>query len=101
MVDGKTSLHDLLNRPFFRSRDNAAKFLGEEIGNLLDPAAAKGSKQHPFIEALEARGDLELGGGYDERAKQDGPSWVALLDPDYNVPTRGGPVGCGRRPDYS
>jgi hypothetical protein len=83
MVSPDVSIYYLLSRPFFWSRDRAAKFLGEEIGNLLDPAATKGSKQHPFIEALEARGDLELGGRYDERAKQDGPSWAALLDSDY------------------
>jgi hypothetical protein len=83
LVGGKMALHDLLSRPFFWSHDKAAKFLGEEIGNLLDPGAARGSKQYPFIEALEARGDQELGGSYDERAKQDGPSWAALLDPDY------------------
>jgi hypothetical protein len=83
MVDPDVSIQDLLSRPFFWSRDKTAKFLGEEIGNLLDPAAAKDSKQHPFIEALEERGDVELGGSYDERVKQDGPSWAALLDPDY------------------
>ena len=55
----------------------------EEIGNLLDPGATKDSPHYPFIEALEARGTMELGGAYDEILKQDGPSWAALLDPDY------------------
>ena len=40
MVDPDVPIQDLLSRPFFWSRDKAAKFLGEEIGNLLDPAAA-------------------------------------------------------------
>jgi hypothetical protein len=52
-------------------------------GNLLDPGATKTSPHHPFIEALEARGDSELSGAYDEILKQDGPSWAALLDQDY------------------
>ena len=52
-------------------------------GNLLDPGATKDSPHHPFIEALEARGDLELGGAYDEMLKQDGSSWAALMDQDY------------------
>ena len=52
-------------------------------GNLLDPAATKASPHHPFIEALEARGNTELGGAYDEILKQDGSSWAALLDQDY------------------
>ena len=52
-------------------------------GNLLDPGATKASPHHPFIEALEARGNTELGGAYDEILKQDGSSWAALLDQDY------------------
>ena len=52
-------------------------------GNLLDPGATKDSPHYPFIEALEARGNAELGGAYDELLKQDGPSWAALLDQDY------------------
>ena len=52
-------------------------------GNLLDPGATKDSPHHPFIEALEARGNAELGGAYDELLKQDGPSWAALMDQDY------------------
>ena len=60
-----------------------AAYLGEEIGNLLDPGATKASPHYPFIEALEARGTKELGGAYHEILKQNGPSWAALLDPDY------------------
>ena len=52
-------------------------------GNLLDPGATKDSPHYPFIEALEAHGNAELGGAYDEILKQDGPSWAALLDQDY------------------
>jgi tRNA A-37 threonylcarbamoyl transferase component Bud32 len=82
MIAG-TPLLECLDRPFFWSRDKTAAYLGEEIGNLLDPQATKDSPHYPFIEALEARGALELGGAYDEIRKQDGPSWAALLDPDY------------------
>jgi hypothetical protein len=84
---GGTPLLDCLDRPFFWSRDRTAAYLGEEIGNLLDPNATKDSSHYSFIEALEARGTLELGGAYDEIRKQDGPSWAALLDPDYPLAT--------------
>jgi hypothetical protein len=86
-IVGETPLLDCLDRPFFWSRDRTAAYLGEEIGNLLDPGATKGSPHYPFIEALEARGTLELGGAYDEILKQDGPSWAAQLDPDYPLAT--------------
>jgi hypothetical protein len=37
-------------------------FLGEDIGNLLDPGAGKDSAQWQFLEDLEAAGDTALGG---------------------------------------
>ena len=95
---GGTPLLDCLDRPFFWSRDRTAAFLGEEIGNLLDPGATKDSPHYSFIEALEARGSLELGGAYDEILKQDGPSWAALLDPDFPLAeskSEGDPSGWG------
>jgi hypothetical protein len=54
-----------------------------EFGNLLDPGAKSTSPQYAFLEALEAAGDKELDGSYDEALKQTGPSWSALLDEDY------------------
>ena len=95
---GGTPLLDCLDRPFFWSRDRTAAYLGEEIGNLLDPGATKDSPHHPFIEALEARGSLELGGAYDEILQQEGPSWAALLDPDFPLAeskSEGDPTGWG------
>jgi hypothetical protein len=83
MVGSQVPLRDCLARPFFWTRDKTAAYLGEEIGNLLDPGATKASAHYAFIEALEARGAVELGGAYNELLKQDGPSWAALLDPDY------------------
>jgi hypothetical protein len=95
---GGTPLLDCLDRPFFWSRDRTAAYLGEEIGNMLDPGATKDSPHHPFIEALEARGSLELGGAYDEILQQEGPSWAALLDPDFplaEAKSAGDPTGWG------
>jgi serine/threonine protein kinase len=83
MVAIDSRLSELTKRPYFWNREQTVAYLGEEIGNLLDPQATKASPHYPFIEALEARGDAELGGGYSEELKQDGPSWAVLLDGDY------------------
>jgi hypothetical protein len=99
MVAGGSRLSELTKRPYFWSREQTVAYLGEEIGNLLDPQATKASPHYPFIEALEARGDAELGGAYGEELKQIGPSWAALLDTDYPL-TQGqstdDPTGWGK-----
>ena len=82
MIAG-TALPDLLDRPYFWSHEKVTAYLGEEIGNLLDPSAGKDSGQWEFLEALEAAGDTALGGSYDEALKQDGASWAALMDDDF------------------
>jgi hypothetical protein len=58
------------------------EYLGEEVGNLIDPSASLTSnkQQHAFITALEQAADAELGGSYDEAKGEDGPSWSAILD---------------------
>ena len=45
-----------------RSRERTVSYIGEEIGNLLDPGAGKDSVQWQFLEDLEAAGDAALGG---------------------------------------
>jgi hypothetical protein len=61
------------------------EYLGEEVGNLIDPSATPTSnmQQHAFIAALEQAADAELGGPYDETKREDGPSWSALMDHDF------------------
>jgi hypothetical protein len=61
------------------------EYLGEEVGNLIDPSATLTSnkQQHAFIVAMEQAADTELGGPYDEIKGEDGPSWSALMDHDY------------------
>jgi hypothetical protein len=83
MIDPDTPLEELLVRPFFWDREETVAYLGEEVGNLLDPGSTKGSSHYAFIEALEAAGSAALGGEYSEELKQDGPSWATLLDADY------------------
>jgi hypothetical protein len=99
MVDPRTPLEALLGRPFFWAREQTVAYLGEEVGNLLDPQATTASPHYPFIEALESAGSAALGGEYSEELKQAGPSWAALLDPDYPL-TQGAaeedPTGWGK-----
>jgi hypothetical protein len=90
MVADGSRLDTLGERPYFWGREQTVAYLGEEVGNLLDPGATKTSPHYPFIEALEARGDAELSGSYSEELKQDGPSWAAQLDTDYPL-TQGSP----------
>ena len=61
------------------------EYLGEEVGNLIDPSATLTSnkQQHAFILALEQAADIELGGSYDETKGENGPSWSALMDSDF------------------
>ena len=68
-----------------RSPTRAVEYLGEEVGNLIDPSATPTSnkQQHAFIVALEQAADIELGGSYDETKGENGPSWSALMDPDF------------------
>jgi hypothetical protein len=68
-----------------RSPTRAVEYLGEEVGNLIDPSATPTSnkQQHMFILALEQAADIELGGSYDETKGENGPSWSALMDPDF------------------
>ena len=68
-----------------RSRTRTVEYLGEEVGNLIDPSATQTSnkQQHAFIVALEQVADTELGGPYDEAKGEDGPSWSALMDHEY------------------
>merc|ERR1719272_2205527 len=70
----------LASSPFLWSRERTVSYIGEEIGNLLDPGAGKDSVQWQFLEDLEAAGDAALGGSYDETLKQGGASWAALMD---------------------
>ena len=65
-----------------RSPTRAVEYLGEEVGNLIDPSATQISnkQQHAFILALEQAADTELGGSYDETKGEDGPSWSGLMD---------------------
>jgi hypothetical protein len=83
VMDRGSSLESCLSRPFFWGREQTVAYLADDIGNLLDPSAASTSPQSAFLEALEAAGDAQLDGGYDEALKQAGPSWSALLDEDY------------------
>jgi hypothetical protein len=92
MVDPDTPLEALLARPFFWGREQTVAYLGEEIGNLLDPQATKASPHYDFIEELEQRGDQEFGGAYSEELRQEGPSWAALMDSEY-------PLTQGQSPD--
>jgi hypothetical protein len=86
-------------RPFFWGRERTVAYIGEEIGNLLDPQATKASPHYDFIQELEKRGDQEFGGVYSEELKQEGPSWAALMDSDYPL-TQGqspeDPTGWGK-----
>ena len=68
-----------------RSPTRAVEYLGEEVGNLIDPSASATSnkQQHAFIVALEQAADTELDGPYDETKGEDGPSWSALMDHDF------------------
>ena len=68
-----------------RSRTRTVEYLGEEVGNLIDPSATQttNKQQHAFIVALEQVADTELGGPYDEAKGEDGPSWSALMDHEY------------------
>jgi hypothetical protein len=99
MVAPSSSLAALAQRPFFWGREQTVAYLGEEIGNLLDPQATKASPHRAFIEALEARGDAELGGAYSEALQQEGPSWAGLMDEDFPL-TKGAstddPTGWGK-----
>ena len=99
MVDAHTSLEALLLRPFFWAREQMVAYLGEEVGNLLDPQATTASPHYAFMEALEAAASAALGGEYSEELRQHGPSWAALLDPDYPL-TQGtaddDPTGWGK-----
>jgi hypothetical protein len=92
MVAHGSRLFELTKRPYFWNREQTVAYLGEEIGNLLDPGATKASPHYEFIEDLEKRGDTELGGTYSEELKQGGPSWAALLDADF-------PLTQGQSPD--
>ena len=67
------------------------EYLGEEVGNLIDPSAtlATNKQQHVFIESLEQAADSELGGVYDEAKREDGPSWSALMDHDFPLNPNG------------
>jgi hypothetical protein len=99
MVDPDTPLEALLARPFFWGREQTVAYLGEEIGNLLDPQATTASPHYAFMEALEAAASAALGGEYSEELKQNGPSWAAQLDADYPL-TQGtaedDPTGWGK-----
>jgi hypothetical protein len=100
MVHPDTMLSDLLTRPFFWSKIDIIEFLGEEVGNMLDPAATKQSNeyQHAFISALESRADVELGGEYDEQKKQAGPSWCTkMVDCNPEYPLTGAHYSRGRK----
>ena len=68
-----------------RSPTRTVEYLGEEVGNLIDPSATQISnkQQHAFILALEQAADIELGGSYDETKGENGPSWSALMDSDF------------------
>ena len=79
-------------RPFFWGHERTVAYIGEEIGNLLDPGATKASPHYDFIEELEQRGDQEFGGAYSEELRQEGPSWAALMDSEY-------PLTQGQSPD--
>ena len=70
------------------------EYLGEEVGNLIDPSATPTSnkQQHAFIMALEQAAHAELGGVYDEIQREDGPSWSALMDNDYPLNPTGARV---------
>ena len=67
------------------------EYLGEEVGNLIDPSATTTSnkQQHAFIVAMEQAADTELGGAYDEIKGEDGPSWSALMDHEYPLDPTG------------
>jgi hypothetical protein len=67
------------------------EYLGEEVGNLIDPSATPTSnkQQHAFIVSLEQAADAELGGPYDEAKGEDGPSWSALMDHEYPLSPSG------------
>ena len=77
-----------------RSPTRAVEYLGEEVGNLIDPSATQISnkQQHAFILALEQAADTELGGSYDETKGEDGPSWSGLMDHDFPLNPTGARV---------
>ena len=82
-----------------RSPTRAVEYLGEEVGNLIDPSATPTSnkQQHAFIVALEQAADAELGGPYDEAKREDGPSWNALMDNDYPLNPTGAHIELHRK----
>ena len=80
-----------------RTPTRAVEYLGEEVGNLIDPSASliSNRQQHAFIVALEQTADAELGGPYDETKAEDGPSWSALLDHDFPLNPAGTCIRAG------
>ena len=47
-------LFEVIKRPgiYFWIHEQTVAYLGEEIGNLLDHAAAEASAHYPFVEAI-------------------------------------------------
>ena len=71
---------------FFRSKVHVIEFVGEKtVGSLIDPSAmAKTNRQQfDFMTALEDAANEALGGPYEEKRGEEGPSWSALMDDEY------------------